>query len=273
VLAAVALLAVVVVVAVLALGEWLRRPVVVGQPVASGKLVSVAEIDHEPWNRLLALYAGSGGVAYDKWRQSATDTNALKKYLESLAQADPALPASREARLAFWINAYNALTVYGILREYPASSIRNFTPRLFGYHIWHDLQLTVGNARYSLHQIEHEQLRPLGEPRVHFAIVCGSRGCPPLRAEAYLPQQLDEQLSKNANLFFANPEHFRFDPQTKQLQVSPILQWFAEDFGTTPAERLKQIAPYLPSDEARNSAADPAAKVEYLDYDWSLNKR
>lgn len=139
-------------------------------------------IDHTTWSVLLARYVDSDGrVDYRRWKANANDMRLLDAYLIRLSSGDPQSDSTREARLAFWINAYNAVTVRGILREYPTTSIRNHTAKLWGYNIWKHLQLYVGGRAYSLDQIEHDVLRNMQEPRIHFAIVCRhrmvARGC------------------------------------------------------------------------------------------------
>ncbi|MCP4172364.1 MAG: DUF547 domain-containing protein [Fuerstiella sp.] len=114
-------------------------------------------------------------MAWRAWHSSAVDIRALDRYL-STGRANQ---TTKNGKLAFWINAYNAATIRGILREYPTTSIRNHTARLFGYNIWKQLQLYVGNKAHSLEGIEHQVLRKMNEPRIHFAIVCASIGCPP----------------------------------------------------------------------------------------------
>jgi hypothetical protein len=197
----------------------------------------------------------------------------LDGYLAHLSAAAFTRQSGRDAQLAFWINAYNAVTVKGILREYPTSSIRNHTAKLVGYNIWKDLQLPVEGKRYSLDQIEHEILRKMGEPRIHFAIVCASIGCPRLLNEAYTAHKLEEQLTANAQAFFADPTKFQHDAARRTIAVSPILKWFAGDFGASQADQLRQIAPYLPNVSARQLAQSGQARVRYLDYDWGLNDR
>jgi hypothetical protein len=248
------------------------QTVSVGKNVPAGQLVSMDKIDHRIWDSLMHRYVDdSGNMAYAQWKQSARDTQALDSYLSRLSSADPQARASKAATLAFWINAYNAVTIRGILREYPTASIRNHTAKFYGYNIWDDLLLTVGGSDYSLNQIEHEVLRQMGEPRIHFAIVCASRSCPRLLNEAYLAATLDEQLTRNAKISFANPANFRFDAARRRMQLSSILKWFGEDFGSGQAERLKTIAPYLPTRQAYNAAVANAVSVSYLDYDWDLN--
>ncbi|WP_404309473.1 DUF547 domain-containing protein [Neorhodopirellula lusitana] len=178
--------------------------VTVGTSVPANQQVSMDRIAPRTWDALLKRYVDeNGNVNYAGWKQSAADVQSLETFLTYLSTANPNAQASQAAKLAFWINAYNALTVHGILREYPTTSIRNHTARVFGYNIWDDLLLTVGGKSYSLNQMEHEVLRKMGEPRIHFAIVCASRSCPRLLAEAYTAEKLDAQLTANSKVFFA----------------------------------------------------------------------
>lgn len=246
--------------------------VTVGAKVPTGQLVSMDQIDHCDWDGLLKRYVDqNGNVAYAQWKQSAADVRTLDAYLAQLSTANPGAQASHAAKLAFWINAYNAVTVRGILREYPTTSIRNHTAKLVGYNIWDDLLLRVGEKSYSLNQMEHEVLRKMGEPRVHFAIVCASRSCPRLLGEAYTAEKLDAQLTANTKVFFSNPGNFQYDAAKRKFQFSSILDWFGDDFGSNQAARLRMIAPYLPTREAYDAAIANSVSVSHLDYDWGLN--
>lgn len=249
-------------------------PVFVGLDVPPADRVSLDQIDHAPWGALLSRYVDDGGnVSYGEWKQSNGDVQRLNAYLQGLASGDPSMVASRSAQLAFWINAYNAVTVHGILREYPTTSIRNHTAKLFGYNIWEDLQLSVGGKRFSLNQIEHEILRKMDEPRIHFAIVCASLSCPRLLNQAYTSERVEMQLASNTIHFFANPRNSRFDKSSNTLYLSSILKWFAEDFGADRATQLRRIASWMPNEAAKQAASDGNPTVKYLDYDWSLNGR
>ena len=246
--------------------------VTVGASVPANQQVSMDQIDPCNWGALLKRYVDeNGNVNYAGWKKSATDVQALEAFLGHLSSANPSAQATQAAKLAFWINAYNAVTVHGILREYPTTSIRNHTAKLIGYNIWDDLLLTVGGQPFSLNQMEHEVLRKMGEPRIHFAIVCASRSCPRLLNEAYTAEKLDAQLTTNTKVFFANPGNFRYDAVGRKFQLSSILDWFGEDFGSDQAAQLRTIAPYLPSREAYDAAIANSVSVSHLDYDWGLN--
>jgi hypothetical protein len=248
--------------------------VYVGSKVPAERQLSMDRIDHSTWDAILRKYVDADGmVDYRALHASPTDMQALDSYLQALSTASPRIEAARDGQLAFWINAYNGVTVRGILREYPTSSIRNHTAKVVGYNIWKDLQIYVGGQPYSLEQIEHEILRKMGDPRIHFAIVCASVGCPRLLAEAYVPSRIDEQLERNTRDFFARPGNFRYDQRSGRLHLSSILKWFGEDFGSNQAAQLRTIAPWLPTEAARQAAGQSSVTVSYLDYDWSLNEQ
>lgn len=239
-----------------------------------GQRASMDKIDHAPWTVLLKKYVNADGmVNYRAWKADSGDSKALARYLRGLSAADVRIKSTRDAKLAFWINAYNAVTIHGILREYPTDSIRNHTARLFGYNIWHDLQLYVGGAPYSLDTIEHKILRKMNEPRIHFAIVCASISCPRLLNEAYEPDRINEQLELNAKDFFARAQNFRYDAASKRFHLSAILDWFGDDFGANQSARLRRISGWLPNTAAQTAAQRGTVKVSHLEYNWQLNKQ
>jgi len=253
---------------------WAGEKIHVGTPISTPSQVSMNQVDHSLWDTLLKKYVDAdGNVDYKRWKASPDDGKALSHYLGLLSTASPSKKATHEAKLAFWINAYNAVTVHGILREYPTSTIRNHTAKLYGYNIWHDLLLTVGKSNYSLDTIEHKILRKMDEPRIHFAIVCASKGCPRLLNEAYLPEKLSQQLQRNTLDFFSRNQNFRYDPVKERMYLSAILTWFAEDFGKTKADQLNWIAPYLSTKQSQSAARSGSTSVSYLDYNWSLNEQ
>ncbi len=246
--------------------------VYVGQKVPSNSQISMEQIDHSRWDSLLKKYVDQNGyVNYKDWHASSSDQQALTAYLNQLSKAKLNQSGSRDAKLAFWINAYNAVTVHGILREYPTTSIRNHTAKVFGYNIWKDLQLVVGGQPFSLESIEHQILRKMNEPRIHFAIVCASIGCPRLLNQAYISSQVQTQLDINARDFFSRSQNFRYDQRNNQFYLSSILSWFGSDFGVNQAAQLKTIAIWLPGQAARNAALQNSVRVSFMDYNWNLN--
>ena len=240
---------------------------------ASRKTQPLEAFDHAPLDDLLRRYVDARGlVDYASWKSSAEDRRRLNRYLESAGCVDLDAPASRAARLTFWINLYNALTLEGILREYPTRSIRNHTG-LVGYNIWKDLLVWVDDRYWSLLRIENDVLRRMDEPRIHFAIVCASLGCPKLRDEAYVADKLEAQLDANARDFFAEPTNFQADVASRSIRLSAILKWFAKDFGATKSAQLGTLAPYLPDEASRRLVLSENVRIKYSKYDWSINDR
>lgn len=246
--------------------------VFVGKQASIG--VSIDDINHDAWNELVAKYVDQNGmVNYKAWKAASQDVRQLDSYLQHLSDASLNAPAAREAKLAFWINAYNSVTVRGILREYPTSSIRNHTARLWGYNIWKNLKLYVGGQPKSLEDIEHKILRKMSEPRIHFAIVCASVGCPRLLNRAYEGDQLEEQLDSNAKDFFSRQQNFRHDSKQRVFHLSAIMDWFGTDFGANQRVQLNTIADWLPTQTAQNAARINAVTIRFQDYDWNLNEQ
>ena len=243
-----------------------------GKQWPASQLTSIDKMNHEAFDGLLKKYVDANGmVNYKAFHASAEDRAKLTTYLEMLSCADATLPATREAKLAFWINTYNALTLEGILRVYPTTSIRKHTAKLLGYNIWKKLHLQIGNEKVTLNQVEHEILRPMGEPRVHFAIVCASIGCPRLLNEAYVPNRLEEQLATNTFDFFSRSQNLKVDSQGN-LHLSKIIEWFGTDFGVSSQAQIQALQPYFPQ-VAKDLVAGGRYNIKYQEYDWNLNEQ
>ena len=232
---------------------------------------SFEQYDHRAWDALLQKYVDrNGDVDYGTWQANSQDRATLMDYLRGMNAVDTSISSSRPAEMAFWINAYNALTIEGILQVFPTKSIKDHAPDASGFNIWDDFKLPVGGREYSLNDIEHNVLRKMGDPRIHFAIVCASKGCPQLAQRAYFPESLDQQLANSAGLFFHTPSKFSYDLQRGRLGLSPIIDWFGEDFGRSDEERLQYLSQFMPAD-ARGLALSGTSAISYLDYDWNLN--
>jgi len=242
----------------------------VGRRCTESERPSLDEVKHDDFDALLQRYVDDRGmVSYAAWKSKPGDLKACDAYLIRMGCVDLKKPAAREAKLAYFINVYNALTLHGILREYPTTSIRNHTSKLGGYNIWKDLVVWIEDRTYSLEDIEHKVLRKLGEPRIHLAVVCASKGCPQLANRAYTAEGLDGQLTANGKRFFARPENFQADARSKTVSISQLFEWYGTDFAPTSAEQLRVLQPMLPVDVSGWAGV----KVRYLNYDWSLNDR
>ena len=226
-----------------------------------------AQVDHSPLDGLLQRHVREGRVDY---AGMAAEVDVLDTYIESLAAPLPN-DASREEKLALYINAYNACTLRMILRHYgDIASITEIEDR-FGYHQWKHEEWRIAGETLSLDQMEHAKLRDeLQEPRIHFAIVCASISCPPLRAGAYTALDIDAQLDEAARVFLASPEGLVLDKADSSITISRIFDWFAGDF-TRGGTLLEFIAPYAPEDIRQWLEDNPEPDVGFLDYNWSLN--
>lgn len=242
-----------------------------GKQWPAAERVAIGKIQHDSFDKLLKKYVDKNGmVNYKAWHASTADRNKLTNYIESLSRADLEQQAERGDKLAFWINAYNAVTLEGILRVYPTTSIRNHTAKALGYNVWKHLMLIVDDKQINLDSIEHKVLRKMSEPRIHFAIVCASIGCPRLMNEAYVGKNIEKQLVTNTKDFFSRSQNLQFDSSRNALRMNQILSWFGSDFGNSSNEQLRAIHPYFPK-EIQTAIGQNQVSVEYLEYDWNLN--
>ena len=195
---------------------------------------------------------------------------AWKKVLRSVRTCDPAKLTTRHAKLAFWINAYNIFAMDLVAKHWPVNGIKDIGSLLFP--VWDKTAGEIFGRTYSLDQIENEQIRPLGDPRIHAAIVCASISCPSLAREPYLGATIDAQLDAAFARFVANPgKGFRLDRSVVTIHLSSIFKWFAEDFEKQGGP-LAVIARFLGEADRSWLAANTAkARFEYMDYDWRVN--
>jgi hypothetical protein len=235
-----------------------------GQPAAG--------FDLDGYGRILESHtkpvSDSAGVRvdYEALRSSAD----WRSVVASLVASDPSALTTRSERLTFWINAYNVLAIDLVTRNLPIASIRDIGS--FLRPVWKHEAGRIGGRAYTLDEIEHQILRPLGEPRVHAAIVCASVSCPSLARTPYRTPQLDVQLDAALARWLADPRKgSRLDPAAGVLQLSAIFDWFAEDFEAAGGV-LPYLTPHLP-EATRRWLAEHGGKAElaYFDYDWSLN--
>lgn len=257
--------------AMLALCLCLLAPMLMAPGIASAAECSTIDHEHGAWNALLQRWVSDGRVDYAALQREGRAP--LKAYLKELSAtcATDYEKWSREQRLAFWINVYNAFTVQLIIDHYPISSIRSIG-WLPGAAFRRGFIPMPGlkEAIISLNDIEHGTLRTdFREPRIHFALVCASLGCPTLGNTPVRASDLNRQLDEQARSFLRDTSKNRFDPATNTLHLSPIFDWFRADFEVVAGSVPAYVARYL--DDPRISR--PGVRIEYTKYDWSLNDR
>jgi len=223
-----------------------------------------------PWDALLAEHTTEvtdvAGVRVD-YAAIARDPR-WAALLGALATADA--PRTRAERLAFWVNVYNVLAIDVVLQNLPLDSIRDAGS--FLRPIWDRPAGRAAGRDVSLGEIEHEILRPLGDPRIHAAIVCASTSCPSLPREAFRAARLDAQLDASVQRFLADPRKgARVTEAGAALRLSKIFDWFEDDFEAAGGVRA-WLLPRLPEREsAWLRALGRSAPLDYFEYDWSLN--
>lgn len=219
-------------------------------------------VSHRAWDQIVQAHVRDGQVDYPAIQASSV----LDGYLGELNRIDPATLPTRQHQLAFWINAYNACAVKGILDHYSPMTLWG----RYRYFIGRDYQ--VGGTAINLYDLERQVLiEQFHEPLMHFAIVCASTSCPKLQPWAYQPDQLDHQLDQVARTFINDPTRNRFDRQQKVAALSMIFHWFEQDFVNAAGSVSTYIARYVDDPELAKELMQPGYRIEYLEYDWSLN--
>jgi len=219
-------------------------------------------LNHQAWTELLQAHVDSNGSV--SYKGFVADSVRLDQYLNTLSDCYPNASWSREEKLAYWINAYNAFTVKLIVDNYPVSSIKDIKKGIpFVNSVWDIKFFEIGGQKMDLNEIEHSILRKeFNEPRIHFSIVCASISCPKLRNEAFEAKKLEQQLQQQA-IDFIN-DSTKNNIGKEELQLSSLFNWFEKDF--TKETTLKEyVRKYAKHD------FDMATKVKYMEYNWNLN--
>ena len=221
---------------------------------------------HADYDKLLGETVKDGRVDYAALKKRV---KRLDAYLAALDEARPRWMA-RSARVAFWINAYNAFTLRLIVRSYPGiKSIRDLEEP------WKQRVWKAAGRTWSLDQIEHEVLRKeFEEPRIHFALVCAAKSCPPLSSRAYRGATLDAQLDAVGREFLGDPKtgFRRVEGDKPAVLLSRIFEWYGKDFEKSGLDLLTALAPFLTEqDRAFVKKHRARLAIRWLDYDWSLN--
>ncbi|MHC4727668.1 MAG: DUF547 domain-containing protein [Planctomycetota bacterium] len=233
----------------------------------------------------------AGMVNYKKLKAESQKLRAFVTELQNLDRKDFDKWSGNE-KIAFWLNAYNALTLKAIIDNYPIKS-SFFKSRIYPKNsirqiagVWDKIKFKVMGQNLTLGHIEHKILRvKFDEPKIHVAMVCAAMGCPPLRNEPFIGDKLQEQLDDQTRRFLANPAKFKIERTHNRIYLSPIFKWFAVDFikkygpkksiGRHSKEEsavLNFIASYL--DKAQKDYVLAGKfKIKYLKYDWSLNEQ
>ncbi len=213
--------------------------------------------DHSRFDTILQQTVNDGRVDYQAIRHQ--HLRALEQYLNSLAQADVSgLP--RQEQLAFYINLYNATVIRLVIARYHSG----YSPSDSGFSLFVEPLVRLKGRTISLNDLENKVIRPtFNDPRIHVALVCAARSCPPLLPRAYRGDDLDRVLEANMRRFLTDVTNNRVDHTTKKLRLSQIFEWYADDFGGK-ARLAEYVSRYRPDSVAGYS-------VVFIPYSWELN--
>ena len=237
-------------------------------------------LDHSPWDRVLKKFVTeTGRVDYAALKADSPD---LDRYVEQLAARSPASHPqdfpTRESQLAYWINAYNALVMKGVIENWPVASVRKIGTLPFSF-FWRK-KFVAGGSQHTLNHIEDILRKKLVEPRIHFAIVCASNSCPRLQREAYAPETVERLLAEAARFYVNEPRNLKMDAARNRVTLPQILSYYHEDFENyVRAKNLSHSGQPLVDyirlyANPKNRAALDALKnprVGFFGYDWGVN--
>lgn len=238
----------------------------------------------EWWNGALGRWVRGNRVDY---AEVITDAADLKRFAATLATVGPSATPDKfptvEARLAYYINAYNALTLLGVVDNWPIESVQDvhgwLDPRP-GFGFFYGLRFFLDGAKINLYELENGVIRGFRDARIHAAINCASISCPPLSSRAYRAQDLDAQLDEVTRAFCSSPAHVRVDGDAREIQLSSIFEWYRADFeeharrlGLPPTIESFILAFAEPDvAEAVARAQTAGFDVVFQPYDWGLNR-
>jgi hypothetical protein len=219
------------------------------------EVIPKAAFNHTIWDELLKAHVSkAGNVNYNGFESQKLT---LRKYITSLGQKMPEERWTKEDKLAYWMNAYNAMTVDLILRNMPLQSIKDIK------NPWDQRYWKLGEKYYNLDEIEHQILRKMNDPRIHFGINCASFSCPPILNVAFTAQEVNAQLDYLANRFINDTS--RNTIASDRVEISKIFDWFSKDF-----MQNGSVIDY--QNQYSEVTIDSNARVRYKEYDWILNK-
>jgi hypothetical protein len=233
---------------------FLATMAVTTTPVTAGDF----DHTHAQYDNVLKAHVVHGAVDYVALKK---DPRPLKQYLATLAGVSEATfkTWTEPQQIAFLANLYNAATLRLILDHYPLKSIKDIGNWRKGP--WDQPAVRLFGKTITLNNLEHDILRKqYQEPRLHMALVCAAKGCPPLRNEAYTAERLDAQLDDQSRTYLSTPAGLVIDRKKGIVSISAIFKWYGGDFPSVSAFIEKQ------SGQSLNGL-----KTKYLDYDWSLN--
>lgn len=249
---------------------------------------SPGSFSHDHYAKTLKMFVTDKGLVH--YRQLIESRSSLDTYYWQIANfspdSHPELFPGRDDKLAYWINAYNATVIRGVMEYYPIKGVEDieepgllfFFPARSGFFLFQ--RFNYGGAETSLYYLENNVIRDrFKEPRIHFALNCASRSCPQLPNRPFLPSILNDQLDYETVKFINDKNQVRYDQKENTLFLSSIFKWFKSDFTEWLKEKgfenpslVDYILLFLNEDDAKKvRESEKKPSIEFLPYDWGLN--
>ena len=235
---------------------------------------AAAPPDYKPWGNLLAKhYDPVKGMNYKALKEQ--DKATLDNLRRQMATVD-VLALTRQDQLAYWINLYNISVVGIVVDNYPVESIKDLsTDPIVRLNIFKKPLVDIKRGKVSLNDIENEKIRAgFKDPRIHFAINCAAKSCPPIRPEPYMGSQISQQLDDQTRKFLNGPNGIRVEKKggALVLHTTKVMDWFGEDFVKWGGGQREFIIRYAASDKRKQiEAAGNQVDIKYDAYSWDLN--
>jgi hypothetical protein len=223
-----------------------------------------APAPEQAWANLLSTHVDERGrIDFAGIEKGPADLEAMVAWIARVSpESQPDSFETPEARLAYYINGYNALAIYDVLKSSLPRDLNAVKVRFFYRN-----RFQMGGRSISLYALENRIIRPLGDPRVHVALNCMARGCPRLPQEPFRAAELDAQLEREARHFFNEDRNVRRDPAARTVFLSQILQFYTKDFLAKAPTLITYVNGY------REAKIPDDWKVEFIPYDWTLNSQ
>jgi hypothetical protein len=245
--------------------------------IAAPRVVAAQAPDPAELSTILKVHVAQGGVDYTGVKANRAG---LDRYITQVGAVTAANydTWNRNQQLAYLLNAYNAIVLQSVIDKYPIK--RSLHPMALlrpGNSVWqipgffNETTHRVAGRQLTLDDIEHKLLRAtFREPRIHVALVCAARSCPPLRGAAYMGDSIDVQLDDQARAFLNDRARNLVDHERGVIRLSEIFKWFSDDFGGSEKGVITFVSHYM-SAPTQQWLRDGKYRITYFDYDWTLN--
>lgn len=234
----------------------------------SGEASAAGNTDHAIYYTMLKKYVSDGTVDYLKWKKN--DPAIFEQYIGNMANMSLTNLNENELK-AFWINSYNALTIYAVLKHIPTNSLlaKVFSVQMVS-GFFDKITYAVAGEIVTLDDIEKKLRKSFNDPRIHFALVCASRSCPKIENTPFDGEGLDERLDNAARNFIQDTTRNRIDQKNNVLYLSEIFKWYDSDFTVSAGTVVDFVKKYT-GKEVGEYLSNHTVKIRYLFYDWLVN--